>query len=335
MDPPASLVDVPLPGGASIRVCAAESTHHVLTGAAGGAGDHTGVLVWAGCRAMCAYLLAVGAHAGAGAPRRVLELGAGAGAAGVAAARAWPSARVTITDGAPAALALCRATVDANGVGDRVGVARLCWTDAAGVVWGGVTDGGEGRFDLVVGAEVVYPSSEFASMAAMFRVAQQAVAAPVVAGALAGGGGEAAPPPVVLACSYVERRPETTLAMLCAAWGAGLGFRVVPHARYWDAAEPPPLGAVVVEFTRRAPASGGSEGGGGEAHGGAAFDLAHAVDEVQRDGSKQGTWGHAVAAHFPSCVPAILAERALRAEIEEELAGWAPPLVEDDLGGSV
>jgi predicted nicotinamide N-methyase len=76
--------------------------------------------------------------------RRVVELGCGLGAAGIAAGRA--GAEVTLTDGAAAALAFAAENAAENGVSAEV----------VPLVWGRIPEAMADRFDVVLAAEVVY-----------------------------------------------------------------------------------------------------------------------------------------------------------------------------------
>ena len=80
--------------------------------------------------------------------RRVIELGCGLGAPGLAAARAGGD--VVMTDGEDEALALAAANAAANGL--VVDVARLRWGEVP-AAW-------RGRFDVVLGADVTYDPRE-------------------------------------------------------------------------------------------------------------------------------------------------------------------------------
>jgi predicted nicotinamide N-methyase len=118
--------------------------------------------------------------------RRAIELGCGLGAAGIAAGRA--GARVTLTDGADAALAFAAANAAENGVA----------ADVRALVWSRVPESLVGAFDVVLAAEVVYERDQVTplvgAVAALLRPGGEAwLADPdrlgdvVVAGATAAG----------------------------------------------------------------------------------------------------------------------------------------------------
>lgn len=88
----------------------------------GGAFAGTGVDI--GTRALLAHLDAVEPVTGT-----AVDLGCGTGVLAVALARLRPGLAVTATDESAAAVASARATVDANGVGDRVRVTRAVGTE--------------------------------------------------------------------------------------------------------------------------------------------------------------------------------------------------------------
>jgi predicted nicotinamide N-methyase len=85
--------------------------------------------------------------------RRVVELGCGLGAPSVAAARA--GAEVTATDGESAALDYARRNARQNGVS----------IDARRLEWDRVPEELVGRFDLVIGAELIYDRAQIAPLA--------------------------------------------------------------------------------------------------------------------------------------------------------------------------
>ena len=93
------------------------------------------------------------------APRaRILELGAGVGLAGLAAALvAAPDAEVALTD-LPENLGLLRQNVDANGLGGRVRVDALDWTAPLPAAFASAP------WDLVLGADVVHWEGLFAPL---------------------------------------------------------------------------------------------------------------------------------------------------------------------------
>lgn len=110
-----------------------------------------GVLLWESALVL-ADVLAEEADCLTG--RTLLELGAGTGLAGLAGAAL--GARVVQTDHSAEALALCRRNATANGI---VGIERRFgnWTD-----WRD-----EARYDLVVGADVLYEPELFGDIAAV------------------------------------------------------------------------------------------------------------------------------------------------------------------------
>lgn len=86
--------------------------------------------------------------------RRLLEIGAGTGLAGIAAARR--GADVRQTDHLDAAIALCRQNAALNGL------ARI---DAVVADWNDWHD--DGRYDMIVGADVLYDRAAHAPVAAI------------------------------------------------------------------------------------------------------------------------------------------------------------------------
>lgn len=79
----------------------------------------------------------------------ILEIGAGVGLPGIAAAKCGAASYVSVTDRADL-LALAQQNVELNGVGDVVKVQELDWFDVAG------SDVLRDEFDIVIGADIVY-----------------------------------------------------------------------------------------------------------------------------------------------------------------------------------
>ena len=107
--------------------------------------------------------------------RSVLELGAGLGVAGLAAAQA--GARVHMTDIEPALTELC-AQVERNGSPEGVTLSSLCWTEGPAAARAEVARALEGvrvgpergrpsmpAFDLVVGADLIYSTAAHSALA--------------------------------------------------------------------------------------------------------------------------------------------------------------------------
>ena len=101
-----------------------------------------------------AVLLAASAGARA---RRVVDVGAGVGAVGLALARRWPSARVTLIEIAPDLAELARRNAADNGVADRVDVAVIDVLDRAGRRAAPIEPG---EADLVVTNPPFYEAAE-------------------------------------------------------------------------------------------------------------------------------------------------------------------------------
>lgn len=110
-----------------------------------------GLLLWEASIAVADALIELGPLAG----RRVLELGAGVGLAGLAARHL--GADVVQTDHAPEALEMCRRNAVLNGI-EGVAVEPGDWCD-----WNGARLAGP--FDLILGADVLYDGSAHAAIA--------------------------------------------------------------------------------------------------------------------------------------------------------------------------
>mgnify|MGYP002385891312 CR=1 FL=1 len=232
----------PRPAARYVVACHAAMRRGVLAGDAGGAGDATGGIVWAGAHALAAWLLHAVSSTDGMDGAQYIEFGAGSGlvtvVAATVAAGGGGGGGVVATDGAEAALALNRRTVAAAGDAVARRVVHHVWnweTDGVEALMARVpARPGEARLALLA-SEVVYPSSTPASMAGLFGA---------FAALLAHGG-----PATTAVMSYVQRRASTTHAMLAAAWHAGLTWQAVPWSSY-TCHEPPP-GARVFLFTLR------------------------------------------------------------------------------------
>lgn len=163
-----------------------------------GAGvDATGVMLWPGSLVLCQQLLlSLSRHHTAAAPAggldlslftHIVELGAGAtGMAGLVAARLLPdAARATLTERDEPSLALLRGNAarvnNADGASsssrtsDRVAVRALCWGDEAqaDVI---VTE--RGAASLCLGADILYPAIDVATITSMLRSARRLLQQP-------------------------------------------------------------------------------------------------------------------------------------------------------------
>jgi SAM-dependent methyltransferase len=314
----AAEVVVELGGGdTAIAVVHETFSRPSLIGAAGGAGDATGQLLWAGCRALCNFIIC---NSESWRGSTIVELGCGAGLAGAVAARY--AARVLLTDGAPDALLLARKTVAANA---RATGGLSAATDAVTYDWDAPAEMPLAQADFVIAAEVVYPSSLPSSMARMFgaaaallqeagsanaAVAAGAAGVPAGPAAAAIGQGSGCPciAPGAMVMAYVERQPGSTLLMLHAAWGAGLAWEVRPWASYTHVA--PLLDATIIIFRHRRKAQSSrvpAAAMNNDAPGGhfVAADELEQGAEVVVDGHAFRA-SHAVAVH-PQAVARVLA----------------------------
>lgn len=211
-----SIIEVVVAGdsGPPLRIMAFESFDApILRDDAGGAGDHTGQMVWAGAHSMLTYLTT----------RReelreslVFDLGIGAGLTTVMAAR---HARYVVgTDVSPDALRLATSNCALNGVESRATLACFDWTgvDASTQLCRHLEEArvSAGCLSVVgIAAEIVYPSTTSASLAALFQCVESALRLT---------------PHSYFAMSYVQRRASTTQLMLEHAWQAGLVWLLVP-----------------------------------------------------------------------------------------------------------
>ena len=311
---------------------------HVLVGHAGGSGDNTGALIWAGCKALCEYVLAVKEERTS--PIKVIELGSGSGLLASVAAIRFGAENVTVTDGSVTALQLCNETLLANDIRLSEGsIMPLNWDEPN-------CTSGFGNVHVVLAAEVVYPSSRYSSVRNLFKCADSLLvdgcdSAPPRIGERPAGSPSLCPPVFVM--SYVQRRPETTLKLLHAAWTSGWRWAVVPWRDYWPCDSPPPLGAVVMEFRRcatshtqssmvySAAVKDGSGDDGNDAEEEAVVDaILTAMGTASATQRGNDTFASILAASFPSVVPEINAARQLKAEIEEEYAQWGAPVPDEE-----
>lgn len=119
-----------------------------------GSHDATGHRIWLGARLL---LHAVSSQAllqyleG----KRILELGAGTGMAGIAIVKAVRVRQMTLTDASPSAMGLCEKNCKMNDVKENVEIQKLSWGDTLPSSSSG--DKGAGiLFDTVVAADVLY-----------------------------------------------------------------------------------------------------------------------------------------------------------------------------------
>ncbi|WP_456434199.1 class I SAM-dependent methyltransferase [Thermosulfuriphilus sp.] len=109
------------------------------------------VKIWEGAVVLADFLASIEASP----PKRILEIGAGLGVAGLFAAASGH--QVTITDGEEEPLDFVRVTAAVNNL--EVEVARMDWSSPQDM----------GQFDLIVGAEVVYSSRIYEALLTLFR----------------------------------------------------------------------------------------------------------------------------------------------------------------------
>ena len=282
-----------------------------LSGAAGGAGDATGLMLWPGARALCRAALSAPCIAGS----LVIELGCGAGVCSAAAGRAAPPPlAVLATDGDARALPLAAATWAANasarcgGGGasppwaarafrwgeDWEGAAAALLREAAALLprsGGGGGGGAPAPPVTLLASECIYPSTPREAMRHFFCAARRLLGAHARS---------------CLLMSYVPRDPATSLALLAAADAAGFAWEV------WrgegDAA------ALAL----------GCQASLGEESGAVVLRL-----EACAGGAGAGALAERVRAVFPDAAAAVARRLALQQEAEEmaQSGDWgAPPL---------
>lgn len=137
--------------GRSWRIRAARNHDALLEAAEGLSVFPYGLLLWESAPVLAEYL--AGQQV---AGKRMLELGAGVGLAGIVAAHL--GAQVRQTDHSTEALALCRANAAGNGV---AGI------EVAAGDWNGWRD--EARYDLIVGSDVLYDRAAFKPLLAIIE----------------------------------------------------------------------------------------------------------------------------------------------------------------------
>jgi len=142
----------PLPftlrGGETVTVYEAVDADDAIDAAVGDGSDPFGAVCWPSSVAAANALLDLSAARGGLGGLRVLELGAGAGLASLAAHS--KGAAVVATDASELSLRLL--TAPAAGIGDRFAVRRLDLADAAAVR-------ALGAFDVVVAADTLYDAA--------------------------------------------------------------------------------------------------------------------------------------------------------------------------------
>lgn len=119
-----------------------------------GSHDATGHRIWLGARILL-HALSSQALLPYLEGKRILELGAGTGMAGIAIIKAVPVRQMTLTDASPSALGLCEKNCKINGVEENVEIRKLSWGDTLPSSSSEDSDA-ETLFDTVVAADVLY-----------------------------------------------------------------------------------------------------------------------------------------------------------------------------------
>ncbi|KAG7364697.1 lysine methyltransferase [Nitzschia inconspicua] len=112
-----------------------------------GTHDATGHRIWLGATLLVQALPILTTYL---ASRRILELGAGTGLAGIAVAKTVEIQELILTDASLSALELCRNNCENNQVGEHVQVKKLCWGDTPDDA------SGMKKFDTVMAADILY-----------------------------------------------------------------------------------------------------------------------------------------------------------------------------------
>ncbi|KAL3905767.1 MAG: hypothetical protein SGARI_004305 [Bacillariaceae sp.] len=115
-----------------------------------GTNDATGHRIWLGAKL---FLHAISQLKNHFEHKRVLEIGAGTGIAGIAVDRSLTVKEIVLTDGSESALNLCRQNCEVNHVSDRVVVEKLSWGDALPSRHGKMD---AMKFDTILAADVLY-----------------------------------------------------------------------------------------------------------------------------------------------------------------------------------
>ena len=155
--------------------------------------------------------------------KRVLELGCGLGAAGLAAASAG-AASVVLSDRDASVLAMASEAAEANGVSASVTTASLDFGDDEAGIRKAV---GEEPYDVIIGADILYDAGAAARVAALL----DKLLPPASAGAAAGGegdGGEVAPAARVLLADPEQRLHRERFTAECAKLGLSAVDDVLP-----------------------------------------------------------------------------------------------------------
>ncbi|KAL1518682.1 hypothetical protein AB1Y20_002969 [Prymnesium parvum] len=150
---------------------------------AGGCADGlaTGSTVWDAGVVLAAYVYRTYGRMGGG-RRLCLDLGAGTGVVGLAAAASGAFGHVVLTD-MPSVLPLTRSNVEANAEAvrpARVSVAQLRWDSAADLTAGAAY----GPFDLLVGGDLLYRPQVVAPLLHALRVLVQAQTVVILAASI-------------------------------------------------------------------------------------------------------------------------------------------------------
>jgi len=165
------------PGGARKRLTFERTGLRVdvLERAATAADSGTGHALWPGAVGLALAVVAAAADGALAAPATVVELGCGAAALpGIAAALAWPGARVALTDGAPALVPGVAAAAAAAGAANAA-ASLHDFSGAGGDGFDGLRTTADRTTppppppppaDVVLGAEIAYRAADAAALAA-------------------------------------------------------------------------------------------------------------------------------------------------------------------------
>lgn len=263
LSPTLSLSTIHVPRIGDITVSHLPSASHaILTGHAGSLSDQTGLLLWsAGSMALLEYLTCSSSsssstcntlhwHVPQGHSWNVVELGCGTGLVSAALSsfllRSGIRHSLVATDSHPDVISNAGKTLLANKL-ERCTTARI-WDWSGDAPRFSNNDRSQEDPDIVVAAEIIYPSTTPSSLSSLFKHIHAWLAAAAAA---------AAGSQKKFVLSYVQRKPETTLLMLQSAFDNNLNFELVPWQTY--AEERNPMDPKIIVFGRNDDGTGFQE----------------------------------------------------------------------------
>eukprot|EP00743_Colponemidia_sp_Colp-15_P006065 GILK01006519.1.p1 GENE.GILK01006519.1~~GILK01006519.1.p1 ORF type:complete len:272 (-),score=37.57 GILK01006519.1:165-980(-) len=192
--------------------------------------DLTGFMIWPGTHLLAHYLAR---NKDRFTNAKILEVGSGMGVTGLIAGHFGQ--RTVLTDREDTVLALLEENIQLNNLQQTISVFLEWGTEVEGFV------DRNGRFDVVMGADIIYPTTQTTVMQMLFDTVK------ILLSPLAS---------AYFLCSYVPRVRETTKTFLTLAHSNGLDCEILPTDDI-SADEPLTKGTYLFKFT--IPTNGGPQ----------------------------------------------------------------------------